>query len=79
MNSSVESKFVKSDELNEIELWSDNSSMELFVNGGQTVFSARIFPESSEPEIMIKGTVQEVEIRIHKIISTENKEEGNYE
>lgn len=79
VNSSVESKLVRSDELNKIELWSDNSSMELFVNGGQTVFSARIFPESSEPEIMIKGTVQEVEIRIHKIISTENKEEGNYE
>ena len=68
VDGSMENRSVMIDTWNEIEIWSDHSSMEIFVNGGQTVFSARIFPESSELEIAVQG-IKEVQIQIREIRS----------
>ena len=68
VDGSMENRSAMIDTWNEIEIWSDHSSMEIFVNGGQTVFSARIFPESSELEIAVQG-IKEVQIQIREIRS----------
>ena len=68
VDGSMENRSAMIDTWNEIEIWSDHSSMEIFVNGGQTVFSARIFPESSELEIAVQG-IKEAQIQIREIRS----------
>ena len=69
VDGTVETKSAIIDEWNEIEIWSDQSSMEIFVNGGQLVFSARIFPESQKPEISVSGSVDDIEIQVREILS----------
>lgn len=63
------------DSLNEIEIWSDHSSVEIFINGGKIVFSARIFPQSKQPEIVVKGNLPKEKIQIRKIMSIKKQEE----
>lgn len=65
--------------LDEIEIWSDHSSMEIFVNGGKTVFSARIFPKSHELGIVVNGLSKDMQIEIREIINTNKKEEKSNE
>ena len=66
-----ESRDCSIDGLKEIEIWSDSSSMEIFVNGGEAVMSSRIFPEDSEPEVIIKGLSDAADIQMNEI-------SGNY-
>lgn len=75
VDGTVETKTAIIDEWNELEIWSDNSSMEIFVNGGQVVFSARIFPESPVPEIVLSGSVDDMKVEAREINTIENKEE----
>lgn len=75
----VEAKSSVIEELHEIEIWSDHSSMEVFVNGGQTVFSARIFPYSSELEIAVKGGEKNMQIQIREVMNINKKEVKHYE
>lgn len=51
----------------EMEIWSDHSSLEVFVDGGQTVFSARVFPESIRPEIVVSGSQESVKVEGREI------------
>ena len=78
VDGSMENRSAMIDTWNEIEIWSDHSSMEIFVNGGQTVFSARIFPESSELEIAVQG-IKEAKIQIREIRRENKKGEKSYE
>lgn len=55
--------------LNEIEIWADNSSMEIFLNNGEKVFSSRIFTLNTEQDIILKGFSEETVIETREIIS----------
>ncbi|MDO4173925.1 MAG: glycoside hydrolase family 32 protein [Eubacteriales bacterium] len=69
----MESKSCTLDRLKNLELWSDSSSVELFVNDGEEVLSARIYPEETQPNIRIVGIDKKSDIRIQNIHS--HKEE----
>lgn len=75
VDDSMESRMESMDSLKEIEIWSDHSSMEIFVNGGKMVFSARIFPQSEQPEIVVKGSLSKERIQIRKIMKIKEQEE----
>lgn len=79
VNGMEEFKTAKTSGWNEIEVWSDHSSLEIFVNGGQTVFSARIFPESNSPEIVVRTSGKKTRIQAKEIIKIDKKEEKNHE
>ena len=55
--------------LSEIEIWADNSSMEIFLNNGEKVFSSRIFATNTEKDIILKGFSEETIIETKEIIS----------
>ena len=74
VDGSKDIKTVEVNSLEELEIWSDNSSLEIFVNYGANVFSARIFPDSNNLEIVVKGDIQEEEIKIRKINNTKKEE-----
>lgn len=46
-------------ELTGLELWCDQSSVELFLNDGESVFSARICPVEDQPQLVIRGLPRE--------------------
>lgn len=54
-------------QLDEIEVWADTSSLEIFVNKGESVFSARVFPQSTKPQISIQGMPQQHRLTIRRI------------
>lgn len=64
-----ETKSATVSNLKEIEIWSDYSSMEIFVNKGQIVFSSRILPENTPPEITIKNPAEKLQIQINNILN----------
>ena len=74
MTGEAEEKTADIGTLEELEIWSDYSSMEIFVNEGQTVFSSRIYPKSGKTEIIIEGNLQEKDMRICKIINNKKEE-----
>lgn len=74
VNGMAETRTAHVEALYELEIWSDYSSMEVFVNDGQTVFSARIFPQSGTTEIVLSGDLQAEDVRIHKILNTKREE-----
>ncbi len=53
----------------EIEIWADNSSVEIFLNNGEKVFSSRIFALNTEEDIVLKGLTEKTIIEIKEIIS----------
>lgn len=55
MTGRPEYKTCKLDALHALELWSDYSSIEIFVNEGSTVLSSRIYPSSETLGIDIEG------------------------
>lgn len=72
------------DRLEEVEIWSDQSSMEIFVNGRETVLSARIFPGEGPAEIRLSGITGGSDIQLHEIIKSapkqnDKQEENRYE
>ena len=79
VNDVLESKAAEISEWNEIEVWSDHSSLEVFVNGGQTVFSARIFPKSGQPEILVRTSGKGTKIQTREVMRMDKKEEKDYE
>ncbi|EFB76018.1 glycoside hydrolase family 32 protein [Subdoligranulum variabile] len=50
--------------LSSLELWCDQSSAELFLNGGEQVFSARIWPASSQASLLIAGLPPESPVQL---------------
>lgn len=63
-----ESKECRLENLQEMEVWSDNSSLEIFVNGGEKVFSSRILPKDRKPELTFAGITERTNIKIKEII-----------
>lgn len=61
-----ENRSRKLESLTEIEIWSDVSSIEVFVNGGEAVFSARVFP-MAEPAIAVTGMDEGAALTIREI------------
>ncbi len=58
--------------------------MEIFVNGGETVLSARIFPGEGPAEIRLSGITGGSDIQLHEIIKSapkqnDKQEENRYE
>lgn len=51
----------------EAEIWSDQSSLEIFLNGGEAVMSSRIFPAGDKMEVIISGIGGSGEIRMNRI------------
>lgn len=62
-----ESRDCRVENLKEVEIWADRSSMEIFLNDGEAVMSSRIFPEDTVPEVVIKGLSDETEIQMNEI------------
>lgn len=46
---------VEIEDINEVRIFSDNSSLEIFLNGGQEVFSTRIYNDTIDQLIKIQG------------------------
>lgn len=46
---------VKINEVNSLRIFSDNSSLEIFLNGGEEVFSTRIYNDSVDTSLKIQG------------------------
>ena len=74
-----ETREVGLDRLEEVEIWSDQSSMEIFVNGGETVLSARIFPGEGPAEIRLSGIAGVSDIQLHEIIKSVPKQNDKQE
>lgn len=68
LNDAYETKKCSLDVLQEIEIWSDYSSIEIFINSGEMVFSSRIYPKGTKPEIIIKGIAGNAKIKGNEII-----------
>lgn len=75
VDNTMEIKTAAVDRCQELEVWSDYSSMEIFVNRGQIVFSARIFLKGKIPEIIINNPTTDLEVEIREIKTTKKKEE----
>lgn len=75
----METKTSSVKECRKLEIWSDHSSIEVFVNEGEVVFSARIFPESKDAEIIIDNPTKDMEITIREIESAKKRKENIYE
>lgn len=54
--------------LEELEVWSDRASIEIFLNKGEAVFSSRIFPGCSKPKIIINGIKSSDTVVINEIM-----------
>ncbi len=48
----MEERFCQLDHVNEIHVFLDTSSIEVFINGGEEVFTARIYPDENEKRIV---------------------------
>ena len=53
--------------LSDVEIWSDSSSLEIFLNRGEAVLSSRICPESDDPGIRMSGSMNESDIKIYEL------------
>lgn len=52
-----------------IEIWSDNSSLEIFINGGQDVLSSRIFPKTDVLSLCIEGAGLYSSVQLNEILT----------
>lgn len=68
----TESRECRIERLREVEIWSDQSSMEIFLNGGEAVMSSRIFPEDTAPGVVIKGLSANEAIQMNEINGGKN-------
>lgn len=53
--------------LTEIEIWSDYSSIEIFINNGEIVSSSRILPQNSNLKIMLKTQFDNLIAQVNEI------------
>lgn len=53
--------------LTEIEIWSDYSSIEIFINNGEIVSSSRILPQNSNLKIMLKTQLNNLIVQVNEI------------
>ena len=62
-----ESKECRMNGFKNAEIWGDRSSMEIFINSGETVFTSRVWTEESAPRIEISGIPEKMQIEVHEI------------
>lgn len=62
-----ESKICYIENIENIEIWSDQSSLEIFVNDGEYVLSSRILPLDLDNTVEIEGFINKEQIKIKKI------------
>lgn len=43
------------DQLSQLQIFSDTSSLEIFINDGDAVFTSRVYPDPQQDRIEIKG------------------------
>ncbi len=58
-------------DLNKLEIWSDVSSVEIFVNDGIKSFSMRVFPESDCGKIRITGVSDKSFVKVYDVLIEE--------
>ena len=63
----MEERICEIGQLENMEVWSDVSSTEIFVNDGSRVFSMRNFPESEYGKIKITGELNEASVKVYDI------------
>lgn len=54
-------------QLHRVEVWADTSSVEVFLNGGESVFSARVYPQQNGVALSWEGLPPKHEWKIQKI------------
>lgn len=57
------------EKLDSLELWSDQSSIEIFLNSGEAVLSARIFPQTATPVLTVTGAPESALCKVRQITS----------
>ena len=75
VKSKTESRKIKIDNLETMEIWIDMSSIEIFINNGEKVMSSRIYPNSNKMNIILKNKNFKV---ICKNIKNKNFIGGDY-
>lgn len=50
--------------------------MEIYINGGETVLSARIFPGEEQGEVEIRGIGRSADVQLREIMRKHQEEEG---
>jgi beta-fructofuranosidase len=53
--------------LESIEIWADNSSIELFINDGEKVLTSRFFPEHDDSKIIVTGLTKSTTTVVKRI------------
>lgn len=67
----MEERACQLDELEELEIWSDNSSIEIFVNQGEKVFSSRLNPVFAEGTVRVSGVSDKATLKMYDIVLNE--------
>ncbi|MGX4598785.1 glycoside hydrolase family 32 protein [Faecalimicrobium sp. JNUCC 81] len=62
-----ESRAVDINELRKLQIFSDTSSLEIFVNDGEEVFTTRIYPKDNKDKIVLKGNLDNVKINLYEL------------
>lgn len=55
------------DGLHRVEIWADTSSLEIFLNGGEAVMSARVFPQLSAAAVTVTGMPGNASVTVRRI------------
>lgn len=70
-NGMMEEKFCEVSTLESLEIWSDNSSVEVFINNGKRVFSLRVYPKTTCGSVKITGVSKKITLNAYKILIKE--------
>lgn len=60
-------RVVTIDRLNRLQIFSDTSSLEIFVNNGEEVFTTRVYSNSNNDNINISGNLEDVKINMYEL------------
>lgn len=69
VSDSEEIRLFKLDTFEAIEIWSDNSSIEIFINGGQDVFTSRIFPKKDSVSVCIENVDSYSSVQLNELLT----------
>ncbi len=55
------------EKLENIQVFSDTSSFEIFINDGQEVFTTRVYPKTNKEKIVLKGNLNNIKINLYEL------------
>ena len=55
------------DKLESIQVFADTSSLEIFINNGEEVFTTRIYPKIDKDKIILKGELDNIKINLYEL------------